>query len=83
MGSGASFYLVGVSCQLSRRPTFKTRVFRGFKLCPNRSSPYLPTGKAKFRYRCQYNDLMQGAFLIHGVIRDVLKEVSSVVRFNE
>ncbi len=47
MGSGASFYLVGVVCQLSRKPILETRVFRGFKLHSHRSSPYLPAGKAK------------------------------------
>ncbi len=47
MGSGASFYLVGVSCQLSRKPILKTRHLRDFKLCSHRSSPYLPTGKAQ------------------------------------
>ncbi len=45
MGSGASFYLVGVFSRLSRKPILETR-FRGFKLCSHRSSPYLPTGKA-------------------------------------
>ncbi len=47
MGSGASFYLVGVLGRLSRKPTLETRGFRGFKLCSHRSSPYLPAGKAK------------------------------------
>ncbi len=47
MGSGASFYLVGVLRQLSRKPILKTRDFRDFKLCSHRSSPHLPTGKAQ------------------------------------
>ncbi len=46
MGSGASFYLVGVSGRLSRKPILKTRHFRGFKLRSHRSSPYLAAGKA-------------------------------------
>ncbi len=49
MGSGASFYLVSkrTSYWLSRKPSLKTRLFRGFKLRSHRSSPYLPAGKAK------------------------------------
>ncbi len=46
MGPGASFYLVGVLCQLSRKPILKTRHLRGFKLRSPRSGPYLAAGKA-------------------------------------
>ncbi len=46
MGSGASFYLVGVSRRLSRKPILKTRGLRGFNLCSPRSSPYPLAGKA-------------------------------------
>ena len=73
MGSGASFCLVSrcFAYWLSRRPSLETRVFRGFKLRPHRSSPYLAAGKAEshtklhaniidvahFKYHSQYSTL--------------------------